>query len=353
MTSHKRLRMLDERRAALEMCGYCPKLCRETCPVSEVEASESLIPWGKMTLTWYTARGDLAPDRELARLPWACTACFGCRERCEHQNPVAETLTAARAVYRAEGLAPAGSEAAHRRFVAKRERLRQRARAFASNAARGGVALVVGCGYLDARGTEADDIVRAARALFGAVRVLEGCCGVPLAEAGDAAGARELHTALVAEAEGRPLVVADAGCASALREAGAETLVEAAARRASRLGRLPPSKEPFRYHDPCRLARGLGVTREPRVVLERALGAPPAEFERAGSRTRCSGAGALLPFALPKTARLIARDRLGEHERLGGGTVVTACAASLGWFRAQGARAIDLSTIIARSLLGG
>ncbi len=353
MTSPRRLRMLEERRAALETCGYCPKLCRETCPVSEVEASEALIPWGKMTLTWYAARGDLTPDRDVARLPWACTACFGCRERCEHQNPVAPTLVAARAAYRAEGLAPAASERAHARFLQKRGRLHERARELATGDEDAGVALVVGCGYLGARGSEAQDIVRAARALFGAVRVLGGCCGVPLAEAGDAAGARGLRDALLEEARGRSLVVADAGCAAALRDAGAETLVEAAASRASRLTRLPQPSEPLRYHDPCRLARGLGLVREPRLVLERALGAPPAEFERAGSNTRCSGAGALLPFVMPETARGIARDRLDEHERLGGGTVVTACATSLAWFRAQGARAVDLSTLIARSLLGG
>lgn len=353
MTAPRRLRVLEERRAALETCGYCPKLCRGTCPVSEAEASEALIPWGKMTLTWYAARGDLAPDRDLARLPWACTGCFGCRERCEHQNPVVPTLMAARAVYRADGLAPAASAAAERRFLQKRERLRGRARALGPSAAHATVGLVVGCGYLDARGSEATDIVRAARALFGAVHVLEGCCGVPLEEAGDPAAARGLRDALVSEARGRRLVVADAGCAAALRDAGAETLVEVAAERASKLTRLAPSDEPFRYHDPCRLARGLGVTREPRLVLERALGAPPAEFERAGANTHCSGAGALLPFVMPKTARSIARERLAEHERLGGGTVVTACATSLAWFRAQGARAVDLSTLIARSLLVG
>jgi len=108
-----------------------------------------------------------------------------------------------------------------------------------------------------------------------------------------------------------------------------------------------------RFHDPCRLARGLGVIEEPRVVLERAFGAPPAEFERRGRAVSCSGAGALLPFAMPKTARAIARERLAEHERLGGGTLVTACATSLAWFRAQGAPVLDLATILARSLTGG
>src|ERR1044071_2685111 len=98
MTTVRRLAVLDERRAALEMCGYCPKLCRAACPVSEVEASEPLIPWGKMAMPGYVARGDLPADRDLGALPWACTGCLRCRGRCEHENPVAPTLVAARAV---------------------------------------------------------------------------------------------------------------------------------------------------------------------------------------------------------------------------------------------------------------
>jgi Fe-S oxidoreductase len=352
MTAPRRLRMLDERRAALETCGYCPKLCRSTCPVSDAEASESLIPWGKMTLTWYVARGDLAPDRDLARLPWACTGCVGCRELCEHQNPVVPTLTAARAVYHADGLAPSGSEAALKRFVGKRERLRRRARALAGGAHDAVVAVLVGCGYLGTRGSEAQDVVDAARGLCGPVHVLEGCCGLPLKEGGDAMAAHELCTRLLTEVKGRRLVVADAGCAAELREAGAQTLVEVAGNRVSKLKRVPELPAALRWHDPCRLARGLGVTAEPRRVLERALGVPVQEFERAGSNTRCSGGGALLPFVMPKTARRIAQDRIAEHERLGGGTLVTACATSLGWFRAQGANVLDLATIIARSLTG-
>jgi Fe-S oxidoreductase len=350
--SIRRLNVLGERRAALEMCGYCPKLCRGACPVSEAEASEALIPWGKMSLTWYVARGDLEPDRDVARVAWGCTGCHACREHCEHENPVAPTLVAARAVFRADGLAPRGSEAAVERFRARRERLAERARALCATNEASNVALLVGCGYLGGRGPEARDIVHAARALFGAVHVLDGCCGVPLEEGGDATGAREARDLLAHSVAGRRLVVADAGCAARLRELGAETLVEAAARRPSQLGRVKLAG-PVRWHDPCRLARGLGITEEPRFVLERALGMPPGEFERRGRDVVCSGAGALLPFAMPKTARAIARAKLDEHARLGGGTLVTACATSLGWFRAQRAKVLDLATILARSLAGG
>lgn len=352
MSELRRLKLLEGREAALETCGYCPKLCRAACPVSEVEGREPLIPWGKMTMSWYVARGDVEPDADLASLPWACTGCLACRDRCEHKNPVAPTLAAARAGYREEGLVPAGGEAALRRLTARRERLRARARALGEPDAAAEHALLVGCGYLSGRGSEASDAVTAARALLGPVAIASGCCGLPFREAGDPARADEERRQLLDEVGGRELVVADAGCAYEL--AGrAKSLVEVAAARAERLGRVPELGGTLRFHDPCRLARGLGVVEEPRAVLERALGAPPAEFVRRGGSTVCSGAGALLPFSMPRTARAIARQRLAEHEQLGGGTIVTGCASSLGWLRAQGAEVLDLATVIARSLKRG
>src|SRR6185503_3931758 len=142
----------------------------------------------------------------------------------------------------------------------------------------------------------------------------------------------------------------DAGCALELRSFGALTLAEVGASHLERIGRIADAPSDVRYHDPCRLARGLSITDEPRLILEKALGAPPREFDRKGANVACSGGGGLLPFAFPRAARTIARGRIAEHERLGGGTIVTACSASLAWFRAQGANAVDLVTILARSV---
>lgn len=349
MSGPRRLAMLDERRVALETCGYCPKLSRAACPVSEAEASEALTPWGKMTFTWYVARGAVPADRELATLPWGCTGCFACRDRCEHKNPVAETLVAARAAYRERELLPPG--AVQLEALLDRRRKRAAERAGALGAPDAGTALVIGCGYLAGRGREAEEAVRVARALLGPVSVLRGCCGVATRDAGMPERADAEQHALLDEARGRRLVVLDAGCALALRSHGARTLVEVAAEHLGHFRPVPAG--PVRYHDACRLSRGLGLLREPRAVLERALGAPPAEFERRGVHGACAGSGALLPFVMPKTARAIAQDRMAEHERLGGGTIVTGCASSLRWLRAQRAPVEDLVTVMARSLSGG
>src|ERR1700748_1845561 len=90
----------------LETCGYCPKLCRGTCPVSNVEAREALIPWGKMGAAWQIARGERTPDESTAATAWGGSGCHSCTRFCEHGNPVANTLYAARAPYREAGVAP-------------------------------------------------------------------------------------------------------------------------------------------------------------------------------------------------------------------------------------------------------
>jgi Fe-S oxidoreductase len=349
MSARRVLAVLDERRAELETCGYCPKLCRASCPVSEAESSEALTPWGKMTLTWYEARGDLRPDEDLARLAWGCTGCLACRERCDHRNPLVPTLEAARAVAHRRGLAPKGSERALKAYATRRAL----AHGNASPNPRAKTVLLPGCGYVEQGGRELEDAFRVADALAGPVARAEGCCGLVARLAGDEARAGVERRALIAEVSGRRLVVADAGCALELRSEGAETIAELGASHIDLLGRLTDAPASVRYHDPCRLARGLGIQAEPRAILEKTLGAPPGEFERKGSGGACSGAGGLLPFAFPRAARSIARGRIAEHERLGGGTIVTACSASLGWFRAQGAEAVDLVTILARSVSNG
>jgi Fe-S oxidoreductase len=234
------------------------------------------------------------------------------------------------------------------------------------------VALVVGCAYLRAAPREAEDAVAAASAVAGGpVDVVDACCGLPLLHAGDAEGfamqARE-----VARSLGRyeRVLVADAGCAQALKQrypragvalgARLETLVEAAADVLDRLGTVGAGGERVRWHDPCQLGRGLGVYEAPRLVLTRALGHAPEELDERREEALCSGAGGLLPTTMPEVARGIADARMVAHARAGGGRVVTACASSLLALRraAQRSRRIhgvgpavdDLVTWIARAL---
>ena len=377
------LPVLEGRRDALEKCVFCPKLCRSACPVSNAEPRETITPWGKMSLAWMAAHGDVPADRSHAAPAWACTGCFACRESCDHRNVVADVLIEARDALAEVGVGPPGARRAAARFGHHEARTRLAARALASRSPSGGTgtrrgasdALLVGCGYLRAAPREAADALAAATALAGGpVDVVDRCCGLPLLLAGDAHGfaaqARDVARSL---ADRSRVFVADAGCAQALKQryAGAgielrariETLVEAAASALDRLHPVGDGASPaerVRWHDPCQLGRGLGVYEAPRLVLTRALGRAPEELDDRRERSICSGAGGLLPATMPDVARGIADSRLDAHGRAGGGRIVTACASSLVALRraARRARRVtgsrvevdDLVTWIARAL---
>lgn len=361
-----RLPQLEARRASLETCTFCPKLCRSACPVSNAEPRESLTPWGKMSLAYGAATGGVSNTDDVAKTAWACTTCYGCRESCDHKNPVAPTLLDARDAQRRAGHAPRealsvldGFDAHARDTVARAGILGGRAGAHVRADAT--TALLVGCAYLSrAPGVAEDAVVATARLTGGPVRLVDACCGAPLLLAGDRDRFRAqiaLFTDAVKGAE--RVVVVDPGCGAALRvharDVGAEApavelLVELAARDLGRIGRVDLGAGPVRYHDPCQLGRGLGVYEAPRAVLTRALGRAPDEFFRKRDDARCSGAGGLLPVTMPGTSREITNERLRDHDARGGGTIVTACASSLSRFREEGRDVVDLSTVLARAL---
>ncbi|HET9932464.1 MAG TPA: (Fe-S)-binding protein [Polyangiaceae bacterium] len=349
MKSPHRLNVLSNRQPELETCAYCPKLCRAACPIAEVEASETVTPWGQMRAVFDVARGAIEPSADFAALSWACSSCRNCRESCDQRNLVPETLFEARALYREQGLAPPSIARFHERFGERLLRVKARIEELRArhHSATAPTALVLGCEYALHLPGEIEDGIAAAQSLFGAVRIVSGCCGLPLDAAGDPVGARTLRAEMKSElGDARRKLAFDAGCAFTLRDQGVEPFARAAEAALAGVRTEPTTTGSLRYHDPCYLARGLGETRAPRALLERASGRPPAEFSRRENRTYCSGGGGLLPLSRPETRARIAANRLEEHERLGGGTIVTACAASLRSLRTAGASVVDLMTIV-------
>jgi Fe-S oxidoreductase len=348
------LPLLQERRDELSKCAFCPKLCRATCVVSEQEPREALTPWGKMTSAFDAARGG-ALDAEHAELAWACSNCFRCREACDHRNPVSATLDDARAEYVRQGLEPepvrellSRREAIDAQHVAAVERLEAEPGVSAGAA----TALLLGCRYAQTLPDEARAAIRLASALAGPVRLVRGCCGAWQRAAGARAQAERARDAVLSGlSEGERLLVLDPRCALELREASPTTLVELAARHPERFMAGERRESPLRYHDSCALGRGLGLYDEPRQLLARVTGAPPEELVERRELGRCSGAGGLLPVTMPEVADGAARRLLGEHQRLGGGALVTSCASSLSHLRARGGNVLDLVTVLARGLV--
>jgi Fe-S oxidoreductase len=324
-------------------------------------------------MAYFIANESVPLEPSYAKPAWACTGCFGCREHCDHRNDVTGTLFQARSALVSTGQAPDGVTQALARFDERASALGRlsadpRVSAVGGHEAR--VAVLVGCEYARRDEEAGVDAIRAVGKLAGGpVAVVDVCCGAPLLYAGDRARFVEQGERFARAVAGKDrVVVADAGCAATLRvHHGARPgevkmptsivhLSELAAREVARLGHLPieaGSPETFRWHDPCQLGRGLGVYDAPRQVLSRLLGRAPAEFERRREDARCSGAGGLLPVTMPSISREIAHQRVVEHRRSGGGTIVTACASSKRALSRGGADVIDLATLILRGLEAG
>ncbi len=315
-------------------------------------------------MAYFSAHGDVDATESFAQPAWACTGCHACKSACDHGNDVAGTLLDARSALKNSGLVPAEASRVIANFEEHETKTREGSKTLARDTdtrADAKTLVLPGCGYISKANDAARDIVNATARLAGEpVAISSGCCGLPLLYAGD-------HAAFAVHAERfaasiqnvERVIVADSGCAMALRKhypasgitvrPRVELLVEVAARELGRLETIG-SHETIRYHDPCQLSRGLGVTEPPRTVLSRILGKSPAEFEKNREGGSCAGSGGLLPVTMPAVSKGISRSRADEHVRLGGGRVVTACASSLRAFRKSGVDADDIATWILRAL---
>jgi Fe-S oxidoreductase len=351
--AHHGLPLLDQRTDELSKCAYCPKLCRATCVVSEIEPREMLTPWGKMTSAFDAQRGAEL-DAERAALAWGCSNCFKCREACDHRNPVTQSLNDARADYVAHGLAPAGvARLLERRREIEREQqlAAERLQAVPGARADSANALLLGCRYAREFPEESRAAIRLAARLVGDVRVVSGCCGAWQRAAGAAQAADAARANIEQQLDAtKRLFVLDPRCALELAALSPVTLVELAARHVSRFRVELATPGPFRYHDSCALGRGLGLYEEPRRLLAQVTGAAPLELETHHALSRCSGGGGVLPVSMPEVAREAGARLAQEHARAGGGVLVTSCASSLSQLRRAGVDALDLIALSERGL---
>src|SRR5262245_7433730 len=78
------------------LCTYCPSLCRHACPVATAEASDTVSPWGLMSLAGHVRAGKVAADADIMHTLGACNGCGACTEACMLHVPVMEALVAMR-----------------------------------------------------------------------------------------------------------------------------------------------------------------------------------------------------------------------------------------------------------------
>ncbi len=81
-------------------------MCLPHCPTYRLAHSESASPRGRIALAAALARGDLEPDRALARHLNSCLVCLNCERNCPSGVSYARVIGAARELLHDAGLGP-------------------------------------------------------------------------------------------------------------------------------------------------------------------------------------------------------------------------------------------------------
>lgn len=202
-----------------------------------------------------------------------------------------------------------------------------------------------GCSY-DPHGNE---VARAMAKLLAAAGVTWGvlkretCCGDLARRTGNEYLYMEMSDKAmtsILEAGAKKVVTCDPHCCRTFaaeyeqdeewRKAGIEVLhhTELLDRLLPRLSFAAIAQGSTTYHDPCYLARGKGVTKEPRRLLESA-GVTPAEMEQREMHTSCCGAGGGQLFIADDSKGSdrprINHGRFAQAMKTGATTVTVAC----------------------------
>ena len=354
-----RPRLPDEILAEIYRCSRCG-YCRSACPTFAVMGSEGWNARGRLLMARALLEGELeASDALLDRL-FSCNSCGACEVVCPAGVKVVEALRALRRALTDAGVGPparvaelAASIRAHGSpWPTEVGHLGPRGRG-------GDIVLFTGCVAARLERGIVEGLEAILRASGISYYVLEGpCCGGPLFRMGLLEQAEEAASRLADEirATGATTVLTPCPtCAEAIRAyypalTGLDVKVEHTTVFLKELldaGRLVLRRRvelKAAYHDPCVLARSLGILREPREIL-RETGLSLAEMPKNKLDAFCCGYGQLDFLTYPDLARAMAERRVEEALGTGADLLVTACPSCLHAF-SEAAREVARSLAV-------
>jgi len=119
-----------------------------------------------------------------------------------------------------------------------------------------------------------------------------------------------------------------------------------------------PERVKVTYHDPCQLARYLGVIEEPRQILRAIKGIELVEPEwTKGEWATCCGGGGGFEVVFPELSQMLAVNRVKELLETGAQIIVTQCPGciiqlkdGLKQLKADGVKVLDLAQIVAMAM---
>ncbi|HET7010949.1 MAG TPA: (Fe-S)-binding protein [Anaerolineales bacterium] len=370
---------------SLDACTRCNE-CLNWCPVLDVTQDESLTTPEKIRIY-----GDLVRSRhslrsavfgppqvqpalleKLKEALYTCTTCGRCGEVCEVGINTQRLWPALREKLVQMGVGPMGAQDQTAPLIAEHRNPygRPHAERYAwlppdvTVAEHAEIGFFFGCSgaYV------AQPMIVGALRAFSAIGIPftlhadEWCCGFPLFIIGDNAPVAELvrHNVDGLAARGvKKLLVSCPCCTFMLREHWPEfyggqlpfEIVHTTQFLAEWIeaGKFPALKEAqgrFTYHDPCYLSRGLGVTEEPRALIQQIPNVDFVELSENRKLSRCCGAGGGLRRCNPTLSVEMARRLMTDAQAAGADTLVIDCPACFERMHlAQGGMVTDLKIV--------
>jgi Fe-S oxidoreductase len=345
---------MPDLQTSLTYCTFCPKLCRHTCPVSNAEARETLVPQAKMaSMRRLRLREGEVNVVETEPL-YGCTGCGACTSFCLHGVEVGPALFRGRDDAEREGRGHPNLRDLSARFDGHSRKATEMVRASTPAERRpieAQVAFMPGCDAPELAARMLTLADRIGAEYLAVADTSHACGGYPLLAAGQFDAFRLHAERMAEELRGYARVIVHCpACAWAMKtqyrafgvpmQAKVEHTVEFLEGFAERLPIRHTQPAAF-YHDPCYLGRHQKLYDGPRRLAAKAL-EKVHEFSRNREESECSGGGGLLPVTMPATADAIASHRLTEVKEAGVGRVVTSCATCKQRLGRDGVTALDL-----------
>ncbi len=341
------------------VCASCGN-CTMVCPVFNEIEWEHYGPRGKLIVMKSIFEEKEEFDEEFARKIFLCTLCENCASVCTTSIQLDRFWELTRAEAAQRGLLPPPIQAIHDSMIkygdpfwmGKGNRLlwaegiENQVKPHIGKKA--SIAYFAGCNAT--LKPQAQGIPRAmikimnhADVDFTLLGEEEICCGAPLLWTGDYEAVPELaykNTDLMTDLGVNTIVFSCPSCINTWRTVYREFLGVSIAkdykllttsqfiRQLNEEGRLSYEEQPLitaTFQDPCVSARRLGVTREPRDVIERIPGVYNVEMLASEKETKCCGNHALLSSVDPLMASRIAERRCRDVTITPATLLVTEC----------------------------
>ncbi len=333
-------------------CALCPNMCRFDCPVLQAVKSETVSPSGKARIAYLMETGRFTSE-DAVGLMYECCGCEACTIWCPFGFSVEELLEGVRKDIVVKGLVPP-SLLELKENVVRNHTVYKGGVTSLGLKEEGDCLYFAGCTVLNRAQEIADATLEILRKRVDvAVLPEEWCCGAPLVILGFEKEFRKVAERNAKVISHKTVVCSCPECVYMFKKVypsfGFRLRGEIlhSSEMGLRIVRGTQEKREKRkeivYHDPCALARKLGIVNEPRELLEM-CGFKVKESYSNREKTGCCGG--LLHLTNPEISMLIAGKRASELREVCS-SVVTACPMCKVAFKRGGCEVLDLSEVMA------